>query len=103
MKTPLDKIANYALLMIWALIIFYLSSEGSDVSSERSGAIVEVVRAAGAGVSSEALSFLTRKAAHIAAYFILGILVYRVVNIYKLKKIYGYTPQYDISSSICYK
>ena len=84
MKRPL----RYALLIpliLWMLVIFYLSSEGSDTSSERSGAIVETIRVVAGGLPNDILTFLTRKAAHMIAYFILGVLMYLVVRTYNLR------------------
>jgi VanZ family protein len=60
-----------------------LSSEPSAVSSTRSGAIVETIKTINPSVANtENITFLVRKAAHITAYFILGILMYRVVRMY---------------------
>jgi LCP family protein required for cell wall assembly len=69
-----------AVTILWMLVIFYLSSEGKDVSSDRSGAVVEAVRTIVLGIPTDVLTFLTRKAAHIAAYFILGILILSVIR-----------------------
>lgn len=71
---------NYALLVLWALVIFYLSSEGHDASSGRSDSIVEVVRSIGATAPADVISFWVRKSAHTVAYFIFGILAYRVMR-----------------------
>lgn len=71
---------HYVPLVLWAALIFYFSSEGSDSSSGRSDAIVEVIRAVGASWPQELLTFLTRKAAHIIAYFILGILAFFAIR-----------------------
>lgn len=81
MKRPL----RYTLLILWMLVIFYLSSEGSDTSSERSGAIVDTIRVVAGGLPTDFLTFLTRKAAHMVAYFILGVLMYSVVRTYNLR------------------
>jgi VanZ family protein len=72
---------KYILVLLWMLLIFYLSSEGSDTSSGRSDAIVEVVRNV-SSLPNDILTFLTRKAAHITAYFILGVLIYNLVRSY---------------------
>lgn len=81
-------IVSYALLIIWAGVIFMLSSEGSDTSSGRSDAVVQTVRSWGVGSDSETdvLTFLVRKSAHITAYFIFGVLAYNVVRLYSLSR-----------------
>lgn len=60
-----------------------LSSEGSDTSSSRSGAIVQTVQGWGVATETDFLTFLVRKSAHITAYFIFGILVYNVIRLYR--------------------
>ncbi len=78
-------IVKIALLVTWMLIIFLLSNEPSSVSSERSGAIVEVAKTLGTSLPNDVLTFVTRKLAHIIAYFILGILMFLVVRAYTPK------------------
>lgn len=70
------------LLFIWMLAIFLLSNEVSDVSSDRSSAIVGVIESLRINWPQELLTFITRKAAHIFMYFVLGILVFNVVRDY---------------------
>ena len=70
------------ILFIWMVVIFLLSNEPSSASSERSGAIVEVVKTLGTSLPIDVLIFITRKLAHIIAYFILGILMFFVVRAY---------------------
>ena len=69
-------------MFMWMVVIFLLSNEPSSVSSERSGAIVEVVKTLGTSLPNDVLTFITRKLAHIIAYFILGILMFLVVRAY---------------------
>lgn len=76
------RLVRYVLLFLWAGVIFYLSSEGSDASSGRSEAVVAVVQGWGSAVPAEVLSFWIRKSAHIAAYLIFGCLVYWVVRLH---------------------
>lgn len=65
-------------------VIFFLSGEGAHDSRSRSGAIVSILKdSLNTDLAEDFLSFLTRKAAHIIAYFILGLLIYNVVKIYK--------------------
>lgn len=81
-KTTL--IISYTLLALWALVIFYLSSEGSNASSGRSDAITQVLASWGAGSGqADSLTFFVRKSAHTIAYFIFGLLAYNVVRHYQ--------------------
>ncbi len=77
---------HYVLLVAWAAVIFYLSSEGSDSSSGRSDAIVQTIQSLGASWPQDLLTFLTRKAAHIAAYFVLGVLAFNVARRYPISR-----------------
>jgi VanZ family protein len=63
----------------WMVVIFLLSNEPSTTSSERSGAIVEVVKTIGTSLPNDVLIFITRKLAHIIAYLILGFSMFLVV------------------------
>lgn len=80
------KIAyKYLLIIIWMIVIFLLSNEVSNTSSGRSGAIVDILaNSLHVSLPQEILTFLTRKAAHIIAYFILGVLAFNVVRTYGL-------------------
>ena len=73
---------RYGLLLGWLLLIFLLSNEPSSASSERSGAIVEVVKTLGSSLPNDVLTFITRKLAHIIAYLILGFSMFLVVCAY---------------------
>lgn len=76
---------KYLLVVVWMIAIFLLSNEVSEISSGRSGVIVSVlVNSFHADLSETFLTFLTRKAAHIIAYLILGILLFNVIQGYKL-------------------
>lgn len=74
-----------ALLIAWMGLIFLFSNEVADSSSERSGAIVDVI-ARSVSWSQDILTFLTRKAAHMFIYFALGILMFNVVKEFPLSK-----------------
>lgn len=77
---------GFLLLLGWMLVIFMLSSEVSGVSSGRSDTIVNLLTSSlHLNLSQEFLTFLTRKTAHIIAYFILGILIFNVVKTYRLR------------------
>lgn len=66
------------------LVIFLMSSEVADTSSARSDEIVRTIQSIGVNVSTDLLTFLVRKAAHISAYFILGILIFNLLKEYNL-------------------
>lgn len=67
--------------VFWMAVIFTLSHQPAAVSSGQSGVIVGHLQQAMPGVSTAILTFLVRKSAHIVAYFILGILMYRALRI----------------------
>lgn len=67
--------------VFWMAVIFTLSHQPAAVSSGQSGVIVGHLQQAMPGVSTTILTFLVRKSAHIIAYFILGILIYRALRI----------------------
>lgn len=67
--------------VFWMAVIFTLSHQPAAVSSGQSGVIVGHLQQAIPGVSTAILTFLVRKSAHIIAYFILGILMYRALRI----------------------
>jgi VanZ family protein len=78
---------RYIGIITWMAIIFLLSSEVSTTSSGRSDVIVHILTSSlHANLPQEILTFLTRKAAHIVAYFILGVLTYNLVKTYKLNR-----------------
>ncbi len=84
-KKTKSLLLAYGLLIAWALVIFYLSSEGSDASSGRSDVIVQTVQSWGVSTAgTDFTTFLVRKSAHIIAYFIFGGLAYNVIRHYKL-------------------
>ena len=84
-KKSKSVLLAYGLLIAWALVIFYLSSEGSDASSGRSDVIVQTVQSWGvATTGTDFMTFLVRKSAHIIAYFMFGGLAYNVIRHYKL-------------------
>ena len=84
-KKTKSLLLAYGLLIAWALVIFYLSSEGSDASSGRSDVIVQTVQSWGVSTAgTDFMTFLVRKSAHIIAYFIFGGLAYNVIRHYKL-------------------
>ena len=66
------------------LVIFLMSSEVAGTSSARSDEIVRTIQSIGVSASTDLLTFLVRKAAHISAYFVLGILLFNLLKEYGL-------------------
>ncbi|MGD8374144.1 MAG: VanZ family protein [Candidatus Woesebacteria bacterium] len=77
------QILKYSLLLVWMLVIFAFSNEVSSDSSARSAIFVDVLSGY-VGGSTDFLTFLTRKAAHIFIYFVLGVLAFNVAVDYKI-------------------
>lgn len=75
---------KYALIIIWMALIFHMSSEVAGTSSARSDEIVRTIHSIGVNAPADLLTFLVRKAAHISAYFILGILIFNLLKEYDL-------------------
>ena len=77
-------IVSLILVAIWMLVIFLMSSEAAGTSSARSDEIVRTIQSIGVNASTDLLTFLVRKAAHISAYFVLGILLFNLLKEYDL-------------------
>ncbi len=88
------------LTALWCGFIFYLSSENSSESSQRSGEIItkicEIVvpdfKSFGEAKRQEIISdysFIVRKAAHFTAYAILGALLFQLLCFVKDKRLRG--------------
>ena len=75
---------KYILVATWMLVIFLMSSEVAGTSSARSDEIVRTIQSIGVNAPTDLLTFLVRKAAHISAYFILGILLFNLLKEYDL-------------------
>lgn len=76
---------KYALLIGWMVFIFILSNETAGTSSGRSDAVANIItNSLHINIPQDLLTFLTRKAAHIIAYFILGILAFNIIRAYNL-------------------
>ena len=80
-KQKTITILNYVIVCGCALVIFILSNQPATVSSGQSGVIVGHLQQAMPGVSTALLTFLVRKSAHIIAYFVLGVLMYRALRV----------------------
>lgn len=77
-------IISLILIALWMLVIFLMSSEVSTDSTARSDEIVRTIQSIGVSAPADLLTFLVRKAAHISAYFILGILIFSLLKEYDL-------------------
>ena len=64
--------------------IFLFSHQDASVSSQQSATVVEFVQSLTGSASESLLTFLTRKAAHIFMYLVLGGLLYNVMRTYSL-------------------
>lgn len=76
-------IIKYTSTIVWMLAIFLMSNEVADASSLRSDEIVRTIQSIGISTPEGVLTFLVRKAAHISAYFVLGILIYSLLKEYR--------------------
>lgn len=84
-----SKIVRWIMLIIWASFIFFMSSMPGDVSSEQSDVVVKVIHDLGIdvnGLFGATITFIVRKIAHFSEYFILYVLIYRVVCLYVKEK-----------------
>jgi len=81
------KIIKWVLLILWVSLIFYMSNQIGKDSSNASGFFVkELVKIVPIlKPYTSIISFFVRKVAHIVEYFILGILVYQLVDEYFIK------------------
>ena len=77
-------IFKYCLIAVWMLVIFLMSNEIAGTSSARSDEIVRTIQSIGISASADLLTFLVRKAAHISAYFVLGVLIFNLLKEYNL-------------------
>ena len=73
-------VAKLLPIIAWMLVIFLMSSEVAGTSSARSDEIVRTIQSIGVSAPADLLTFLVRKAAHISAYFILGILLFSLLK-----------------------
>lgn len=79
------KYARWLLVFVWMGLIFYLSHQPSEQSSELSSGVTEVLLKMLAFIlpafeEIPIIHFLIRKAAHFFAYFMLGIFVFHALK-----------------------
>lgn len=65
-------------------VIFLFSAQDADASKSQSGVFVDVLAGFAVDIPGDWLTFLTRKAAHIFLYLVLGVLVYNAVRLHSL-------------------
>ena len=83
----MKKRISILLLILWMLFIFIMSSFDSVESDNQSGFIVNIISNILNINNTDILSFIIRKIAHFAEYFILGLLTHNMINNFN-KKIY---------------
>lgn len=79
------RVFKWILLLTWMGVIFYMSHQPGDVSSNQSNFILELFNTLGISLDSyfgELATLLIRKAAHFTEYCILFILSYNVIKYY---------------------
>lgn len=78
----MKRLVGYISVGLWMVVIFLFSNQDSTISKRQSGTIVDFIESLGSSLGEDVLTFLTRKAAHIFVYFVLGILVYNLLHTY---------------------
>lgn len=90
MRNKKDDIIRWGLLIFWMILIFVMSQMPGDKSSEQSRIVVILFSIIGLDLNSyfgDLATFVVRKGAHFTEYFILFILLYRVVSLYIKNKL----------------
>ena len=86
------------LIVSWCSLVFFMSHEPANVSSNRSGVLTNVLSSIFFFVERGILEVIVRKTAHIFSYFVLSTLVSLLVNTYDFKN----TLRYVISLSFTF-
>lgn len=86
MSLRTKRYGSYALLAIWMGLIFVFSAQDAAVSQGQSDVLAALLGSATGSDDQGLLSFVTRKAAHIFLYLVLGLLVYAAVRTHGLPK-----------------
>ena len=82
----MKRLVGYISVGLWMVVIFLFSNQDSTISKRQSGTIVDFIESLGSSLGEDVLTFLTRKAAHILVYLVLGVLVYNLVRTYELSR-----------------
>ena len=81
---------DWSLLIVWMLLIFFMSNQPGEVSTKQSDLVIKVFSLIGIDLNSylgSIATFIIRKAAHFTEYFILYCLSIRVLRQYiEIKK-----------------
>jgi len=85
MKQKKKKRISILLVIIWMILIFVMSSFNSTESSNQSNFIVNIIVNIFNINNIDTLSLIIRKLAHFTEYFVLGLLVYNMINNYNKK------------------
>ena len=79
------KIISWVLLIIWIIVIFFMSHQPGEVSSSQSDIILKIFRIIGIELNDffgELATLIVRKMAHFSEYLILFLLAYNVTRHY---------------------
>lgn len=93
-KKIIIKIIDIAIVILWMCIVFWFSSQVGDASKAQSGnTIRKIITFLNNNISSEKLEMIVealqpvvRKIAHFSIYTLGGILIYNMINKYKLTR-----------------
>ena len=77
---------RYILVILMMIVIFLFSSEPAEVSSARSGFVVDTIRSLNIALPPDIFMFLVRKSAHIFLYALFGFVVFNLVSMYATTK-----------------
>lgn len=94
MKNRVYKVISIALVIFWCILVFYLSSEVADDSSETSGTVIKCILKIIYGDIDEIVlesitnnvQGLVRKIAHFVLYTVGGIVIYNMVQCFLISK-----------------
>lgn len=79
------RIISWFLLILWMIVIFFMSHQPGEVSSSQSDLVVKIFSLIGIELNDyfgELATFVVRKAAHFSEYMILFLLAYNVTRHY---------------------
>ncbi|MBB6716844.1 VanZ family protein [Clostridium gasigenes] len=84
-----NKVISWVMLLVWMGIIFFMSNQTGEVSSNQSDLVIKIFEFLGIRLDSyfgELATFIIRKASHFTEYLILFLLLYRVNCLYMGKR-----------------
>lgn len=79
----IHPVLRWLLVVAWMVLIFILSHESADGSSARSDMLVGILQTLGFEGSTDTLSSIIRKTAHVTAYAILGALIVWAFSVHR--------------------